>query len=563
MKSKNTYTKRVSVDTLFYQLSDYIIYIILSVGLFTFILYPLICIVLQSFRGAEGYSLEAYTSIFHGSMKLLKNSAFVGVLSAFFSTILGAAAALCIWMSGKKLAIVLRGILLISMVSPPFIASLAYIELFGRRGLITHRVLGLSMNPYGWIGVVLMQSLFFASMNALLIIGMLEKLDLSVLRASSDLGASSGYTLFRIVFPLIRPSLLATFLMSFIRSLADFGTPIVIGGRFETISTEIYMQIIGYSRLDKSSALNVLLLLPTLIVFVLYRYLMGRNQEVFAGKIHGIGGEERYRIRGIMAVIVYLVGGIFFVMMALEYGSIFFSSVTKNVKGTLTPTMEYVNYLLERNMDTFIRSVVYALIVAVIGTTMGILLSYYMERRKLKFAKFMDFIITLPYMLPGSCFGIGYILAFNKPPLKLTSTAIIVVLNMIYKQLSITTKAATSSLLQLSDEVDRAAQDLGAGKLAVLTGVILPNMKSAFLTGFIHNFTSAMVTAGAVIFLVSPGKKIAVFTMFDSINSGKYGEASAIASFIILITITVNVIASALLSGKKGRKNVFRIRTFE
>ena len=66
-------------------------------------------------------------------------------------------------------------------------------------------------------------------------------------------------------------------------SIADFGTPVVIGGRFETVSTEIYMQVIGYSRLDKSAALNVLLLIPTILVFILYRYLMQKNEKVISG----------------------------------------------------------------------------------------------------------------------------------------------------------------------------------------------------------------------------------------------------------------------------------------
>lgn len=74
----------------------------------------------------------------------------------------------------------------------------------------------------------------------------------------------------------------------------------------------------------------------------------------------------------------------------------------------------------------------------------------------------------------------------------------------------------------------------------------------------INNFTSAMVTAGAVIFLVTPGQKIAVFTLFDCINTGRYGEASMIATFIIAITITVNVIFSILVAWKGRRKRVFR-----
>ena len=543
MKNRKPREKRASFyDAHFYNILDYFILAVLVAGVLIFILYPLLCMIRQSFVGEEGFSTEVYKSIFSDNLLLVKNSVFVGVLSAFFSTILGLLVSICVWTAGKKPGKFLEAILLISMVSPPFIASLAYIQLFGRNGLITKGVFGLSLNPYGWLGVVVMQTLFFSSLNALMIIGMLRKMDMSLVRASFDLGASSGYTLWRIVVPLLKPVLLSCFLLSFIRSIADFGTPVVIGGRFETVSTEIYMQVIGYSRLDKSAALNVLLLIPTILVFILYRYLMQKNEKV----------------RGLSAMVVWLGAGIFFVMMTLEYGSIFLNSFSRNLRGKITFTTMYLDALLERNMDTFIRSVEYALIVAIVGSMIGILLSYYIERRKIKFGGVLDFIITLPYMLPGSCFGIGYILAFNHEPLKLTGTAVIVILNMIYKQMSITTKASASSLLQISTELDAAARDLGANKFLVMKDVILPNVKQAFATGFINNFTSAMVTAGAVIFLVTPGQKIAVFTLFDCINTGRYGEASMIATFIIAITISVNVLFSIIVAWKGKKKRVFR-----
>ena len=537
MNNRKPIKKRASLyDAHFYNILDYFILAILVAGVLIFILYPLLCMVKQSFAGTEGFSTEVYKSIFSDNLVLVKNSVFVGNLSAFFSTIAGLLVAICVWVAGKKMGKVLETIL-----------------------LITKGILGLSLNPYGWLGVVVMQTLFFASLNALMILGMLKKMDMSLVRASFDLGASSGYTLWRIVVPLLRPILLSCYLLSFIRSIADFGTPVVIGGRFETVSTEIYMQVIGYSRLDKSAALNVLLLVPTIIVFVLYRYLMKKNEKVIDGNSNKtIEAGNTFRLRGMSAIVVWLGAGFFFVMMALEYGSIFLNSFSRNLRGKITFTTMYLKALLERDMDTFVRSVEYALIVAIVGSVIGMLLSYYIERRKIKLGGVLDFIITLPYMLPGSCFGIGYILAFNHSPLKFTGTAAIVVLNMIYKQMSITTKASFSSLQQISIELDAAARDLGANKFLVMKDVILPNMKQAFATGFINNFTSAMVTAGAVIFLVTPGQKIAVFTLFDCINTGRYGEASMIATFIIAITITVNVIFSILVAWKGRRKRVFR-----
>lgn len=321
------------------------------------------------------------------------------------------------------------------------------------------------------------------------------------------------------------------------------------------MATEIYMQIIGYSNLQKSSALNVLLLIPAVVGFALYRYLMRKNDKIFAGNNNkASGAEEDFKLKGISGIVVYATSALFFVIMILEYGSIFLNSFSKNMRGTLKFTTDYLNALLERNMDTFIRSIVYALIVALVGTFIGMFLSYYIERRRIRFGNFLDFIVTMPYMLPGSCFGIGYILAFNHEPLKLTGTALIVIANMIFKQMSITTKAVTASLAQINLNMDDAARDLGANKLRVFWDVLLPNLKPAFVTGFVNNFTSAMITAGSVIFLITPGQKIAVFTLFDSINTGKYGEASMIATFIILITVLINVVFYVGFSGERGRK---------
>lgn len=564
MKNKKQKREWTSVtDVHSSHIPDNIILLLLIAAVFIFILYPLFCIVRQSVAGESGISFRAYQSIFSRNRVLIQNSLFSAFLSALFSTAVGAAAAVCVRFAGKWMKKLMMTILLVSMVSPPFIASLAYIQLFGRNGLISKGLLGLSVNPYGWGGVVIMQTLFFASLNTLLIIGVLERIDVSLLQASSDLGAGSGSTLFRIILPLIRPSLLICFLLSFIRSMADFGTPIVIGGRFETIATEIYMQIIGYSNLEKSSALNVILLIPALIVFIFYRHLMKKNDRIFAGnsnKISAHGGT--YRLRGVSGFVIRLISGVFFGTMLLEYGAIFLNSFTKNVHGRLQFTTAYLNALLERNMDTFIRSVEYACIVALIGTAVGVLLSYYIERRRIRFGNALDFIVTMPYMLPGSCFGIGYILAFNHEPLKLTGTALIVIANMIFKQLSITTKAVTASFSQISTNIDDAGRDLGADKLTVFKDILLPNLRPAFITGFINNFTSAMTTAGSVIFLITPGKKIAVFTLFDSINSGRYGEASMIASFIIVITVLVNafVYGIFLRERKRDRKHVFRIK---
>lgn len=548
----NKRKKWVSVmGTHFYNGLDYALLAVLLGAVAVFILYPLLCIVKNSLWIDGAFTLREYSSLFLKNGRLLRNSLFVAFLSAAGAMVLATAVALKVHFAGKKAKGLFMGLLMMTMVSPPFVSALAYIQLFGRRGLITHRLLGLSINPYGWGGIVAMQSLSFVPLNALLLMGVLSKVDQSLIHASRDLGAGPSDTLWRVILPLIRPAMLVCFLLSFIRSLSDFGTPMIIGGRFNVLAPEIYLQIIGYSNLPRASAMNMVILIPALLIFIFYRMLM-RNSLFTAGD--GKAGEIQsgFRLKGFANLLLIALSALFYTMMLLQYGSIFLGAFTKSIRGKLHFSLEHFQQLRMYNASTLARSIGYALIVAVAGTIFGMLLSYYIERRRIPLRNVTDFVATLPYMLPGTCFGIGYILAFNHPPLKLTGTAAIVILNMAFKQLPTTTKTTSAALSQISISVEQAARDLGALKIHVIKDIVFPNLKNAFLVGFINNFTSAMTTVGAVIFLIHPGKKIAVFALFDAVNSGEYGLASLIAAFIIVVTLLVNLgLSGILLRGRR------------
>lgn len=544
------------------RLADKLLLCVLLIGMAVFILYPIFCMVRDSLYLRGVFSLERYRGLLQANSSLLANSLLVALFTSLLSTLFSVATAISIFACSGRRKMFLQGFLLVTMVSPPFVSSLAYIQLFGRRGLITWHLLGLSFNPYGWHGIVLMQSLSFAPLGGLFLLGMLNKVGGKLPDASRDLGASPAKTLLHVVLPLIRPAIWACLLLAFIRSLADFGTPIVIGGRFDVLASEIYLQIIGYADLGKASALNLMILIPVAILFLGYRSLLKRSDRMLhMGDSGGFGEGESARVcpGGIIGVLVWGCSGLFFVAMGLQYLTIFAGGFIKSVKGTYSVTLDNLDQLLTYDTDTLIRSVVYGLIVGIGGTLFAMLLSYYIERRSIPLRGTVDFVATMPYMIPGICFGIGYILAFNHPPLRLTGTAAIVILNMLFKQLPNSTKICSASLSQIPVTWEEAARDAGAGRLHVLKDIILPNMNRAFVTGFIYNFTSAMTTGGAILFLINPGKKVAVFRLFDAINTGEYGVASLLSTCIILITLVVNLAVPWLAQTlEKGRGTYVR-----
>lgn len=550
--------KEASLDASFpavRRAADRLLLLVLLASICLFVLYPMVCILLRSLRGEEGVTLGQYAAVWGQYRGALCNSVFTAVCTALLCTLFSLCAALLLATGEGWRRALGMGLLLITMVSPPFVSSLAYIQLYGRRGWITYRLLGISWNPYNRWGVIWMQSLSFVPVNALFLIGMLSRMDRDSLNAARDLGASPGRVLRDVVLPLLRPGVLVCLLLSFVRSIADFGTPVTIGGRFSTIASEIYLQLVGFSNLEKASAMNMFLLLPSVAAFFLYRWLMEK-----AGPTAGERSrQQRLRLSlgrcGAAGWLILAVGGLFFAMIGLQYVCIFATGFIKRTRGALSFTTQYLEELVRFNSDTMVRSVVYALIVAVGGTLFAMFFSYYVYRRRVRFGGFFDCLATLPYMLPGTCFGIGYILAFNHPPLKLTGTAVIVIANMLFKQLPTTTKICAATLAQIPEAQERAVRDLGGDRLNVLRDVIFPGLRPAFLSCFAYNFSSSMTTAGAVLFLIDPGHQLAVFKLFDAVYTGEYALASLMASAIILIVLAVEG-GAALAVRRKERDHV-------
>lgn len=552
--------KRASYDALFSAVStaaDKLLLVVLLGSICLFVLWPMVCIAHRSLQdGSGGITFDRYVQVLTGYGPSLYNSLFVGVFSAFFCTVLSVAVALVLTTSRGWVKMILMGILLITMVSPPFVSSLAYIQLYGRRGWITYRLLGLSWNPYNRWGVIWMQSISFVPLNAMFLRGILSKLDSGSIRAARDLGASPAAILRDVVLPLIRPGILVTMLLTFIRSLADFGTPTIIGGRFNTIASDIYLKLIGYSDLEMSAAMNVFLMVPSIAAFFLYRYLMKKCDALTAAR------QDRqeelklplYRCGG-TGFFALLVSALFFLMMILQYICIFLTGFLKNSKGTYSFTLQYWEQFTKYNMTSLGRSILYALIVSLAGTFFAMLFSYYMERRRVPGRSAFDCLVTLPYMLPGTCFGIGYILAFNHEPLRLTGTAFIVIANMLFKQLPTSTKICTATLTQIPISQEKAVRDLGGGQWSVLKDVYLPGLRPAFLSCFVYNFSSSMTTAGAIIFLIDPGRQLAVFRLFDAVYQGEYAIASLIATCIIVVVLAVEALVT-VITMKAGGKRV-------
>ena len=536
--------KRVEHSTLFSAVLFSLFIILLILPIVLFIVYPIFLLFWKAFQ------VENPGQYFQEIALRYKTAFFHSIESSFYSAVISTVMAFFLsygirstgkWQ--KRIALIL---LSMSMVSPPFISSLSFITLYGRRGLITYRLLGLSFDPYHKWGVILMQSIHFACMNTLFFTNALEDFDGKLYDSGRDLGANAFFVLKDILLPLLSPAILASFFLSFLRALSDFGTPIIIGGRYSTLATEIYLQIIGFSDFSKAAAMNILLLLPAFLSFLLYRMSMKRADERNKEQKGKTG--LRLDSKHWMNIPIQFLLFFFLLFQLLQYASIFLYGFLRFNKKQIFFTWENMGSLFQYNLSTMGLSLLLAFAASVVGSFFAFLLAYLMERKMKRGKKLLDFALSLPYLLPGTCFGLAYILAFNKAPLKLTGTVWIMLFSLLFRQMPLGSRLASTALSQSPKNLELAARDLGAKPSLVFFQIILPGILPSFFSSVYLQFSQGLTTAGAIIFLISAKYKVLVYTLFDAINRGDYAVASLISGIMILLSLAFSFLLGRVQS---------------
>lgn len=531
---------------------DRILLALLVIGILVFILYPIGSVITTSFFFRGELTWKNYTDLLQPqSLTLIRNSLWIGVTASLLT--IAASLSIAIYSFGQSARFRKRieSMLMITMISPPFVSALAFIILFGRRGLISYGLFGISINPYGWHGIVILQGLGNISFASLMLLGALNTIDVRQILASRDLGARPLTTLRTIILPALYPTLLSIFFLLFTMNISDFGTPIVIGGNFRVLATEAYLQVISTPHLGRAAAISVLMIPSAVIAFYFYRRYIERMDDATTGS--GTGGSEPFRFslpKPLTAALACVVG-LYFLIMVLKYGNIFLSAVSNTATGSLTFTDHYIKNIPMTFMKSFRLSIVLSVLSGVVASFLGILLAYYMHRRKINGLRPIEFIASLPYIIPGTFYGLGYVAAFSHPPLMIRGTYLILAANLIYRQVSVSNKVANSLFVTLDQRLENASSDLGASRFQTLRNIILPLTRPIFYTSFITIFTSGMTSIGAIAFIVSPGMNLASMELFGSVEQGKYGIASVEAVMMIAVIAFINVIAIFLKNRKK------------
>ena len=523
--------------------------ILIIASLLLFNVLPLIKILIQSFTDAEGtYSFGGYIRAFQFKQN---RDALVHTLVSSFSaaaiaTVIGFIFAYCACYIKMRAKRFFNVIAILPIISPPFSVALSIILLFGNKGLITHTILGLaSNNIYGFGGLLFAQVFSFFPMAYLQLNGVLSTIDPSIEEAARDMGASRLQTFLKVTIPLSLPGIVNSFLLMFIKCAADFGNPMTIAGGYNTLATQIYYQAVGGYELQRCTALAMLLLVLTMIVYLISKLFVEKRTFV---TITGKATRERTMIEEKHITIpLTVICCIFAVIVGVIYVMIPVVSFVKlwGINYSLT----FANYIeawkigKQALMDTVKLAVVTTPITGVIAMLMAFLI----VRKKNPLNKPMEAVGMFGMIVPGTILGYAYVLLFNSAPLYLTGTFLILVASCCSRYLPVGLQSGITSLRQIDPSIEEAASDLGANSLQVFTKITLPLIKSSFFGGLVYTFVRTMTAMSALVFLVSAKHKLLTISILDQVDRGRYGTASAMSTMLIVVVYIAILIIYRLL----------------
>lgn len=532
-------------------------------------LYPIGILILGSFNQSPPHSMQfRLQDLTLQNYELLANPFFRSALFTTLGTALGgAAAALAIglffaWLVAKtdfRFRGLLELVVLIPFFVSPLMGAIAWSVLAAPYSGILNtilRQLGLDLivNVHTIPGVVFVFALYYAPYAYLLVKPALSTIDGSLEEASHICGGSLWHSLRYVVIPLIRRSVLSTYLLVFASLVSLYAIPLVIGepGRLIFMTTYLRRLLwIAPADYQRASALSVILIAITVTALVVQgRLVAGRRYTTITGK--GYSAHRTVLGRGVwlaaIPVIAYLLLAVVLPYFAVIQASIrkflFFGSFAE-LFSTTTLTLDHLTNIWARPLmrRSVFNSLFVGFTVAGLGTLLCFLIAYVVQKTRTPGRRILEFLSTMPAAVPSLIIGVAFLWAWIGAPFGLYGTIWIIVLAFIAHRLPEGVQGMSNSLVQIDRQLEEAGQICGSNPVRVLGSIVLPLVRPAATSIAVLIFILTVREIGPALFLYNSSTTVMAVQVLNSWEVGDLGGAAALSlvqSLIITIIILVS-----------------------
>ncbi|MGA0564549.1 ABC transporter permease subunit [Ancylobacter sp. VNQ12] len=524
-----------------------------------FFLLPLLSILARSFETTAGFGLGNFSSALSTARfwQLVANSAAMSAMSTVLGVTLAYAYAYGLQRACVPGRSLLRIVALMPLFAPSMVQAQGLILLLGRNGAL-NRFFDAGIEIYGFWGTAIANLLYAFPYAFLILSASLAIADGRLYESATVMGAGP-FRIFRTVtLPATRFGLAAACFVVFTLVMTDFGNPMVIGGDFNVLATEIYNQVIGQAQFGLGAVIGVVLLVPAVIAKVLEKRITRRQHALLTAQSRPLVIKPALKRDIGFALYLYTVAA----LMLSVVGIVVFASFVRLWPYNMELTLKHYQFDVQNGIAPLWNSIAVAIATAFLGVLLAGAAAIVVNKFRNPLTGTLSLLAVLPSAVPGMVLGLGYVLTFNSPsnPLNFLYGGffLIIVLNVYYNH-SQAFLISSTSLGQIGDSFDEASTMLGAGVLRTLFKVTLPLIWPTLLGIGVFYFMRAMVSLSAVIFLITPSTQVAAVSVLQLSDRGALNQAAAF-SVCIMATVVGCLLLVRLILVLAGAKNVTLIR---
>ncbi|TQS74921.1 iron ABC transporter permease [Ornithinibacillus gellani] len=435
----------------------------------------------------------------------------------------------------------------IPLIVPTFISGYAFIIMFGRSGWVTYLYQalggeGLFIDPYSLTGIAIVQIFFFFPYALWPMVAAFKVSDVSLEEASRNMGAKGWLTFCTVTFPLVIPGMLSTALVIFAVSFSDFGTPIVLAPTdLNLLVVQAYREIAGFYNWGGAAILTLIMIAVAGFVYWVQNFFFkGKNYDSVSGKPK----QSKLNQNKLVTVPIAVFSGIVVLVPLLAMLTVFLQSIATTWGKDPLPkgyTLAHYKMIFTSSLGNIQNSIVLALGALVLSIIISVFVSYFVVRQQ---AVTLDFMTTVPLIVPGIAFGIALIQTFNVAPLQLTGTAAILIIAYSIRRLPYMVRSTVGTMKSIKADIEEAAISLGASTLTAAITIIGPLMIPGIAAGSLLVFIT-VIKETSISILMAPAEWAPMsLAIFQNILRAEYYSAAAMSIILVVLVLVLQAIAN-------------------
>lgn len=542
--------------------------LILIVGFLT--VCPVVMLVLGSFsEGLTAFGsftldkyIEAYTD--PAFFEVIVNTIIFVLGSSILATALALFLAYLNTRTDIPFKFLFKIISIIPMMIPHLLFSVSWALLLnpsnGMLNLVLKQAFFLDSTPfniYSLPGMILVEGLLDLPIAYLIIAPAMASFDVALEESSRVFGAGTWRTLVRVTLPVLRPAILAAFILGVVRSLASFAVPSVLGmpGRVYVLATHLYQMIATGFATDygKAAAIGMSVLATSITLIFIYRALTAESEKYVTISSRGYRPTV-VELKKARIPLFCVVGLLSFILIVLPVAVLFYTSL---VPYSMVPSarafslMSWKHWIEVLEDPISLLSLKNSLVLGVTGATLGVVLSifvaYVIVKVKTKASGILESLSYLSFSFPGIVIGVGFMWFFVQTPLYATLWALLIGYIATYLPYGI--RPLASAFVQVHAHLEESSLVCGASPFTTMRRIIVPLLIPGIVSAWILMATMFVRELTLSVVLSRPGTEVLAVQILRFSEDGLWGRLSALGIMMIFIS-TALVVVATLVGGK-------------